>query len=185
MSSLPRPRGPLSERLFAALCKPPHALDPLSGAIDYEDLQLALYVLYELHYRGFAGVDDRWEWEPSLLRERARLERAFMRDLKIATNGMRPVEPNAVAGRLRDLAASDGPSLSKWCERHATLEQMREFAIHRSLYQLKEADPHSFAIPRVSGAAKAALLKIQYDEYGAGCAAEVHATLFGDTMRAL
>jgi hypothetical protein len=36
--------------------------DPLSI-----DLQLALYVCYELHYRGFAGVDPGWEWDASLL----------------------------------------------------------------------------------------------------------------------
>ncbi|GAA2625856.1 hypothetical protein GCM10010425_23090 [Streptomyces spororaveus] len=29
-----------------------------------EDLQLALYMLYELHYRGFDGVDDARKWDP-------------------------------------------------------------------------------------------------------------------------
>ena len=28
------------------------------------DLQLALYMCYELHYRGFSGVDPTWEWNP-------------------------------------------------------------------------------------------------------------------------
>ena len=31
------------------------------------DLQMALYMCYELHYRGFAGVDPTWEWNPGLL----------------------------------------------------------------------------------------------------------------------
>ena len=53
----------------------------MSGAIDAEDLQLALYCCYELHYRGFDGVDERWEWEPSLLALRAELERRFEREL--------------------------------------------------------------------------------------------------------
>ena len=26
-----------------------------------------LYVMYELFYRGFEGVDDDWEWDPELL----------------------------------------------------------------------------------------------------------------------
>ena len=64
MSTLPQPRGPVSEALFAGLRKPPHRLSTPSGEIDPEDLQLALYCCYELHYRGFEGVDDRWEWEP-------------------------------------------------------------------------------------------------------------------------
>ncbi len=67
MSSLPQPRGPVSEALFAGLRRPPHALELPAGEIDAEDLQLALYCCYELHYRGFEDVDDAWEWEPSLL----------------------------------------------------------------------------------------------------------------------
>src|SRR5205807_1346809 len=66
-----------------------------------------------------------------------------------------------------------------------TIEQLREFAIHRSLYQLKEADPHTWAIPRVTGRAKAALVGIQSDEYGGGRAPAMHAELFADTLRAL
>ena len=38
--------------------------------------------------------------------------------------------------------------------RRRTLEQVREFVVHRSAYQLKEADPHSWAIPRLSGRAE-------------------------------
>ena len=40
--------------------------------------------------------------------------------------------------------------------------------MHRSAYQLKEADPHSWAIPRLRGRPKAALVEIQADEYGGG-----------------
>ena len=52
-------------------------------------------------------------------------------------------------------------------------------------YQLKEADPHSWAIPRLTGAAKVALLEVQCDEYGGGQADRIHSTLFAKTMRAL
>ena len=64
----------------------------------------------------------------------------------------------------------------------ATLEQAREFLIHRSAYQLKEADPHSWVIPRLVGAAKTAVMEIQYDEYGSGDPAWMHAELFRNTM---
>jgi hypothetical protein len=87
---------------------------------------------------------------------------------------------------LRAIAEADeAPSVSTYIEREATLEQLLEFFMHRSAYQLKEADPHSWAIARLSGAPKAALVEIQADEYGSGRPERVHATLFADAMRAL
>ena len=83
------------------------------------------------------------------------------------------------------IAEASGPSLSAYFLERGTLAQFREFAIHRSAYQLKEADPHSWAIPRLSGPAKAALIEIQSDEYGGGVAGEAHADLFAVTMDAL
>jgi hypothetical protein len=70
-------------------------------------------------------------------------------------------------------------------QRRASREQFREFVIHRSIYHLKEADPHTWAIPRLAGRAKAALVEIQADEYGGGQPERMHAALFADTMRAL
>jgi len=49
------------------------------GHLVDEDLQIALHICYGLHYDGFAGVDDEWEWDPGLLAVRALLERAFLR----------------------------------------------------------------------------------------------------------
>jgi hypothetical protein len=53
------------------------------------------------------------------------------------------------------------------------------------VYHLKEADPHTFAIPRLHGEPKAALVEIQADEYGGGRPEWVHAALFAQSMRAL
>jgi hypothetical protein len=87
---------------------------------------------------------------------------------------------------LRELIAADeSPSLSRYVEREATHEQALEFVIHRSAYQLKEADPHSWAIPRLAGPPKAALIEIQADEYGGGQAERMHSALFATTMDAL
>ena len=47
--------------------------------------------------------------------------------------------------------------------------------LHRSAYHLKEADPFTWAIPRLDGSPKAALVEIQADEYGGGHAARMHA----------
>jgi hypothetical protein len=74
---LPRPRGPLTERLFDALTGPVRPVGAWPGVdadlLADEDAVLALYACYELHYRGFAGVDEAWEWEPSLLSLRQQL----------------------------------------------------------------------------------------------------------------
>ncbi|MGZ4688423.1 MAG: iron-containing redox enzyme family protein [Acidimicrobiia bacterium] len=151
-----------------------------------DDAQLALAVCYELHYLGFAGVDDRWEWEPGLLAIRASLEALFVKRLIEEAGAPTPVDASTVVPSLQDLAGdSSGPSLSGFMANHGTRENMREFCVHRSAYQLKEADPHTWVIPRLRGRAKAAAVGIQYDEYGEGEASAMHAELFATTMAAL
>ena len=91
-----------------------------------------------------------------------------------------------MADRLRLLADAEvGPNLASYMQTHGTREQFKEFIIHRSSYHLKEADPHSWAIPRLSGRSKAALVEIQADEYGSGSAHRAHSHLFSQTMAAL
>jgi hypothetical protein len=149
-----------------------------------EDLQLALYCCYELHYRGFAGVDEGWEWQPSLLALRAELESRFEAGLRDLV-GFHPTAPDVAACLWEMATTGDGPSLSGWVLERATLDQVRQLAIHRSAYQLKEADPHTWVIPRLTGRAKATVVTIQHDEYGAGREGQSHAELFAATMRAL
>jgi hypothetical protein len=189
--ALPRPRGPLSEWLIATLLRgrAERLPGPDDGAdLDDEDVHLGLYVCYELHYRGFAGVDDDREWDPSILRLRRVLECSFVARLVAATGPTLAgaLTPAAVGSRLRALAAGeDGPSLSRHLLERGTSEQLREFATHRSAYQLKEADPHTWALPRLTGVAKANMATIQYDEYGSGCAGRAHSECFARTLRAL
>jgi hypothetical protein len=192
---LPAARGPLSAFLLRHLRWQPHDLgagprpvpSPSDDALVDDDLHLALYVCYELHYRGWHGVHEGWEWEPSLLAFRRRLEEAFVgalvRDVGAPDAG---VAPSDVEAALHDILTSGtGPSLSTYLLEHGSLEQLREFCVHRSAYQLKEADPHTWAIPRLDGEAKAALVLIQSDEYGNGEPDAVHAELFARTMDAL
>jgi Iron-containing redox enzyme len=192
MPTLPTPRGEVSEALLSELRLPPHELPeiavPAAGdPIADEDLQLALYACYELHYRGLDGVDEAWEWEPSLLGLRHRLEDAFERALLAAAGPPAEVPaPEEMDVALRALADEDeGPSLSKRIEREATFAQVLEFMVHRSAYQLKEADPHSWALPRLHGGPKAAMVEVQADEYGGGRAERIHARLFADSMEAV
>jgi hypothetical protein len=194
MAPLPLPRGPLTAALFAALRTAPAAVEiALPGRIEEplhdDDLQLALYVLYELHYRGFDEVDEGWEWEPSLLAVRRDLEAVFVDALEAelgppaAPAGLRWEDTDVALRAIAD--ADDGPSLSRFLETRGTLEHFHEFAMHRSAYQLKEADPHSWAIPRLSGGPKAALVEVQTDEFGGGRPERMHAKLFADAMDAM
>ena len=128
---LPTPRGVLSEFVIDRLRSPDAPLgvpavwrsgDPLTD----DDFALALYVAYELHYRGFAGVDDGLEWHPGLLTFRAALERAFLDRLYeecLSSPGTGDVEAD-----LSDLLArAGGPALSAYMEQHGTLAEIREF----------------------------------------------------------
>ncbi len=179
----------MSEAILASLRRPPGVCEvPLVEAVDPladDDLHLALYCCYELHYRGFAGVDPAWEWDPHLLAARQVLERPFESGIRAAVPP-EPVEAGAVEQTLREVVDDDSvPSLARTIERRASLEHVREFLVHRSAYQLKEADPHSWAVPRLSGRPKEALVEVQSDEYGGGRPGRMHATLFAGSMRAL
>jgi len=182
---LPHARGPLSEEILDLLTgrpvdtrRPSLAEDPLGD----DDLHLALYLAYELHYRGLPGVHDDREWDLRILAARQELESLFEAGLRRAIE-RREVEPEEVAEILHGIAAPPGAdSLTSFLEREATFQQFREFLIHRSAYQLKEADPHSWVIPRLEGAAKTMVMEIQYDEYGSGDPSWMHAELFRRTM---
>ncbi|MET9295648.1 iron-containing redox enzyme family protein [Streptomyces sp. NPDC003077] len=186
MARLPSARGEISAAVCAALDRPPErrpalpdapavtALDPYG-----DDLHLALYTCYELHYRGFTDVDDAWEWDPDLLRLRAALERRFLaalrEDVKVPGSAQA-----ALDGLL--LEPADGEGVSHFLRDEGERWHLREYAAHRSLYHLKEADPHLWVIPRLTGHAKAGMAAVEYDEFGAGRAERVHARLFADLM---
>ena len=183
---LPAPRGEVSAAVLDALrgggdvptigAQP---LDPYG-----EDLQLALYCLYELHYRGFARVDPDREWDPALLALRRELEEVFLAALRADTATAQAPDVDAEIEALLD-EPPDAWGVSHHLRRHGQRWQLREYVVHRSAYHLKEADPQAFVIPRLCGAAKAGLVTVEHDEYGAGDPLREHARLFADLMRAL
>lgn len=190
--------GPISEVVAELLSRPTTEVgvstagavssfcDEVDDPLGDDDLQLALYLCFELHYRSFPGVDPDWEWHPGLLSIRAALECAFLAALDAELGPARPVDPSRVGEALFRIEAADhGVSLSRHLEIAAGIEEFREFVVHRSLYQLKESDPHSWAIPRLDGPAKTALLEVQNDEYGGGRPERMHSVLFAKTMREL
>ena len=110
---MPPARGTLSAWLATTLHRSPSATPaavatpPVLGArlrawAD-EDLQLALWCCYELHYRGFDDVDDDWEWHPAVLAFRGSLERQWLASLRGLAGEPEAVAANAVPGALREL----------------------------------------------------------------------------------
>ncbi len=188
---LPAARGPWTEALYSLLTAPWEVELPESvgcacaDALTDDDLQMALYLCYELHYSGLAGVDERMEWSPLVLMLRAALEHEFELAIRELVPAAPQLEPEIGAELQRLVREDDGPPLSRHLETKASRAELLEHVVHRSAYQLKEADPHSWAIPRLTGRAKAALVEIQADEYGGGRPDRMHAVLFANTMRAL
>ncbi len=188
---LPAPRGPISTSVTDLLTEraPHHTLTrvetSLADADPYGiDVQLTLYVCYELHYRGFAGVDDSWEWNAGLLHLRGRLEELFLNAVR---SDVGEIEAAATAaaeldGLCVEPVGGTGPSYHLRDE--GTWTQMREYFAHRSLYHLKEGDPHAWTIPRLTGQAKASFVAVEFDEFGGGNGARLHQQLFADLMSA-
>ena len=152
-----------------------------------DDLQLALFLLYASAYGSLPHLDADREWDPALITTRRVLEAEFERALRDSVPMPELPEPSvdAVGRALFGLAAADtGPSVARYFAKKATADQAREMLVLRSAYTLREADPHSWAIPRLEGRAKAALVEIQSEEYGGGRPQRVHATIFARAMRA-
>src|SRR6201986_2043171 len=158
---LPPPRGRLSAWLVTTLTSadpaaqrhepapPVHALVPHRPAWHDDDLQLALWCGYELHYRGFDDVDERWEWNPAVIAFRGTLEQRWLASLR-GLGEHEAVPAAEVAGTLAGLSGPPGGAdLSGYLAREASRGQFSEYVAHRSVYQLKEAGPHSFGIPRL------------------------------------
>ncbi len=188
---LPTPRGPLGAAVSARLVtddlflvdhelveRAARAPDPLRDG----DLQLVLWMLYELHYRGFDEVDDDREWDPDVLGLRRDLEAAFESALRrrVPTPTF---DGDDLPARLREVIETvEGPPLAAHLHRDADRDQVLEFLRHRSLYHRKESDPHTFVLPRIDGPAKVALAELLYDEFGAGRPESLHSQLYADAL---
>jgi hypothetical protein len=152
-----------------------------------DDLQVALWALYELSYRGFDEVDPGHEWSPSLIDTRRQAETLLegaLRELTASAVDAVAEGPDDLVGQLNTVIENveDEPGLAHFLQREATEEQYLEFLIQRSIYHLKESDPHAWAIPRLDGAPKVGLAELQYDEFGAGRADRLHSTLFARAL---
>ncbi|MCW2765491.1 MAG: hypothetical protein JWO11_1450 [Nocardioides sp.] len=181
----PKPRGPLSEFVFAVLRADLDSdrATPWPAAEGHADAAITLWTLYELHYRGFDDVDDGLEWHPALLGPRHELEGDLERRLRDRFPGHQ-----ILGGFGQDffafVADHDGLSLAAHVQRDADRDQVLELLRVRSIYHLKEADPTAWVVPRLPVATKAALVELLYDEYGVGDPNRLHAHLWAQGMTA-
>ena len=185
---LPKPRGVLSEWLVARLAEP--GLTGEAPAPDsWDDESIALWTLHELSFRGFEDADERAEWDPGLLGVRHDLEEALEERLRSRwseAGSYAAPGPVGVPEALEALVAEDdGPSLADHVRRHADRDQVLELLRQRSVYHLKESDPSAFVVPRLPVRAKAALMALQFDEYGDGDPNRLHSHLFARGLEAV
>jgi hypothetical protein len=178
--ALPPPRGELSAAVVdllrgAATSVPdPRGADPFG-----DDLQLALALLGELHYRGLRGVPDELEWDPVVTETRRVLQDVFLAALRERLPGGDDVE-DLVADLVVEPA--EGTGVSHHLAREGTAAQLAEYVGHRAHYHRKEADPQSWVVPRLQDTAKAGLVSVQHDEYGGGRARAMHSALYAEMM---
>lgn len=195
---LPEPCGPLSEGVVRALAaapdgphsvSEPRAMGDVSCPLTDRDFQLALWILYELHYQGFEEVPDGSEWDPLLIVSRAALERTFEHAVRQLVREGAPVEetpPDEVTTALTRMTIAAGPSeVARFLQRRATREEFCSYLAERAVYHLRESDPQSFVLPRIGGAAKVALAELQYDEYGGGRPERLHQAMFAQALASL
>jgi hypothetical protein len=181
----PKPRGTLSDALFEAMRTAPTSWDDvLTTAPDHDDdAQIALWTLYELHYRGFDDVDDDLEWQPELLHLRRTLEAPFEAQLRDRHDAPAVTSP-FTDSFFEYVASHDGRSLASFVQRDADADQVRELLSVRTIYHLKESDPSAWLVPRLAVEPQAALMELQFDEYGAGDPNRLHAHLFAKGLAA-
>ncbi|MEJ7832760.1 MAG: iron-containing redox enzyme family protein [Nocardioides sp.] len=182
---LPKPRGSLSDRTWAAL----RDLQDNAGLLrdgtgdTGGDAAITLWALHELSYRGFEDVDDDAEWDPDVMSLRRQLEVDLETRLRDRWPG--PPDVDDFSSSFFDVvAAHDGASIARHVQVEATEEQVLDLLRLRSIYHLKEADPTTWVIPRLPVVPQAALAELQYDEYGAGDPNRLHSHLFALGMDA-
>ena len=176
---LPKPRGAFSSDVFEALRSDPARLAgaDLPEPEGADDAAIAMWALYELHFRGFEDVAEDLEWHPASLQLRGELESDLEARLRSHWVDTAP-EGDFAEAFFAYVADHDGPSLARFVQTTATEEQVLELFRMRSLYHLKEADPSAWVVPRLEPAPKAALVELLYDEYGAGDPNKLHHHLF-------
>jgi hypothetical protein len=186
---LPWPRGPLSAAVVSALQRQPGTLGatpPLSqlDALSNDDFQLALYLCYEMNYRGLANA--KWEWDPGLLNFRTELERIFVDRLRDEIGHVATRTSAEVIAALNELIADcTSSTLTTYLSASGTVDQFREFCVHRSAHQQRTPEPGARTIAARADETQGARVIFQFDEAGLNDADRIRANFLAATMIAL
>lgn len=190
---LPDACGPLSETVRDALLgasghRPTRRLpevETVAEPLADRDFQLALWILNELHYRGFADLDAALEWDPVVLQARRTLEAAHEQALRDRAELPDPLPATAedlVVELTRMTISTEDSPLAAYLAREATEDQFLTHLAERAVYHLRESDAQCFLLARLGGAAKVALAEILYDEFGAGRPDRLHADIYAQGL---
>lgn len=135
-------------------------------------------MLNEASFGGRSDVSDEAEWDPAVVALRRQAEDWFRNAVNIDRT---LADPEALVDATSALRTVSIPGyLGDYGIRRNVLESL----MLRYPYQCKEADPYTFAVPRLSGTVKRALCEIHSGEYGVG-RRSTHAELFVDALTAL
>jgi Iron-containing redox enzyme len=156
----------------------------IATASSPDDLAVALWTTYALHYETFDGVEDDQEWNPDLLALRRELEEDLEHRLREEFATRREGDLAEALFEMTGEGSAGEKSLSRFVQARATRDQMLELLRLRSLFHLRESDPTTWALSRLPVRAKAALAELLYDEYGAGNPNRLHHHLFARGMAA-
>src|ERR1017187_10874708 len=175
--------------VVSALRRQPGTLDatpPLShlDVLSDDDFQLSLYLCYEMNYRGLANAE--WEWDPGLLNFRTKLERVFVERLRDEIGHATAKFPAEVIAALDELIADcTSSTLTTYLSESGTIDQFREFCVHRSAHQQRTPEPGARTITARAEEDLAARVMIQFDEGGSSDAGRIRANFLAATMIAL
>ena len=179
---LPEARGDLTFALVDALRRDdpdccPRPSSPAADPLTDDELQLALWICYELHYRGFDDVGADGSGSPSCSACAASSRRSLLGALRARV---------AVPGRTRPVAAA--AARTRRLRRRPVAVAVHAAQANRdAVPRVRDAPlglpaeggrPAQLGDPPAERPAKAALVEIQADEYGGG-------ELRADALRAL
>lgn len=164
-----------------------------SAFIDHDDqaLQEAHRSLYAIY------ADCIWRPTPAgqtaeILRFRKILEAGFCSYLERVREdaGVELNPPKAELGSwFESLALGEHPledgAWGEYLRNDATRDALERVVSQRSLFFLREPDPWIYAVPSLTGIAKAGLIDLLLDEYGWGKLDRMHSSIYANLMEAL
>jgi hypothetical protein len=113
------------------------------------------------------------------------LEGAFYEELRELTAAPSARHPTLVQELDAVVSAHPSTSISDYLCRRGTIDELREYCIHLSVSKLKYSDAQAFGVARLQGAAKAAMVQIQFGDHGGGSSAHSTTSLFGEMLTSL